>query len=508
MLDAARRVGRAAAAAPRRCWRRSGQEDVALAAVGDQVVDDAAGLLVAAQRVLRLAVADPVEIVGEAAVDEARRAGAGARCLAQVADVEDARRRCGSRRAPRRSRRRTAASTSRRTPRTSRRARGAGRPAGPRSRSRQRFRRWRRSRVATLPGTSTGHYDSALMTRMTLTKTPLSELNVDALVIGVASNGYALVLAPGAADVDKALGKKLARRRLTGAGRDRQGRRDHQARHARRDQGDRWWSRSVSGAAPRRATGYDPEQVRRRLGAAIRSLAGTARSATALAAGQRRADRRRPASRSRGRAARRLRVHAATAHGRATGLTQVTGRGRVRSSSPRPGTRRAKTAVERANIVGDAVALVRDLVNTPAADLHPADLVAVAPSPACTEVGCDGRGPRREGARRRAATAASSASARAPRNPPRLVRIAWSGGRGREGTVHLVGKGITFDSGGLSLKPPTAMEWMKADMGGAAAVIATLQRRRPAQAADQRGRLGRERREHARRHARSGPPTS
>jgi leucyl aminopeptidase len=59
-------------------------------------------------------------------------------------------------------------------------------------------------------------------------------------------------------------------------------------------------------------------------------------------------------------------------------------------------------------------------------------------------------------------------------NPPRLVRIAYTSGRKARATVHLVGKGITFDSGGLSLKPAAAMEWMKSDMGGAAAVIATL----------------------------------
>jgi len=40
--------------------------------------------------------------------------------------------------------------------------------------------------------------------------------------------------------------------------------------------------------------------------------------------------------------------------------------------------------------------------------------------------------------------------------------------------VHLVGKGITFDSGGLALKPAQSMEWMKSDMGGAAAVLSTM----------------------------------
>jgi leucyl aminopeptidase len=56
--------------------------------------------------------------------------------------------------------------------------------------------------------------------------------------------------------------------------------------------------------------------------------------------------------------------------------------------------------------------------------------------------------------------------------PPRLVRARWDGGAGPH--VVLVGKGITFDTGGLSLKPNASMLGMKADMGGAAAVLATV----------------------------------
>jgi leucyl aminopeptidase len=56
---------------------------------------------------------------------------------------------------------------------------------------------------------------------------------------------------------------------------------------------------------------------------------------------------------------------------------------------------------------------------------------------------------------------------------PRLIRMAWEPPRVRR-TVALVGKGITFDSGGLSLKPPAGMMTMKDDMGGAAAVIAAV----------------------------------
>lgn len=58
--------------------------------------------------------------------------------------------------------------------------------------------------------------------------------------------------------------------------------------------------------------------------------------------------------------------------------------------------------------------------------------------------------------------------------PPRLIRLEHRAAR-RAPSIHLVGKGITFDSGGLSLKPPASMMTMKCDMGGAAAVInATL----------------------------------
>jgi leucyl aminopeptidase len=57
--------------------------------------------------------------------------------------------------------------------------------------------------------------------------------------------------------------------------------------------------------------------------------------------------------------------------------------------------------------------------------------------------------------------------------PPRLVRIAYSH-PAAVSTLAFVGKGITFDSGGLSLKPSASMDWMKSDMGGAGAVLGAL----------------------------------
>src|SRR5699024_8216017 len=58
--------------------------------------------------------------------------------------------------------------------------------------------------------------------------------------------------------------------------------------------------------------------------------------------------------------------------------------------------------------------------------------------------------------------------------PPRLVRMAHRGGDGTRPGVALVGKGVTFDSGGISIKPAAGMENMTSDMGGAAAVVATV----------------------------------
>jgi leucyl aminopeptidase len=57
--------------------------------------------------------------------------------------------------------------------------------------------------------------------------------------------------------------------------------------------------------------------------------------------------------------------------------------------------------------------------------------------------------------------------------PPRLVRVGWEP-EGATASIALVGKGITFDSGGLSLKPPSSMVGMKYDMTGAATVLAVV----------------------------------
>src|SRR5438309_9669172 len=62
---------------------------------------------------------------------------------------------------------------------------------------------------------------------------------------------------------------------------------------------------------------------------------------------------------------------------------------------------------------------------------------------------------------------------RGSREEPRFIRLRWVGPGARRRVI-LVGKGITFDSGGLSLKPPKSMETMKYDMAGGAAVIGAV----------------------------------
>jgi leucyl aminopeptidase len=129
-----------------------------------------------------------------------------------------------------------------------------------------------------------------------------------------------------------------------------------------------------------------------------------------------------------------------------------------------------QAAVRRADVVVRAVHLARDLVNTPPSDLHPEDLAEVAREPA-EAVGVEVEVLDEE-ALVDGGFGGIVGVGQGSVNAPRLVHLSYRGGSGSGPKVALVGKGITFDSGGLSLKPAAAMEEMKSDMGGAAAVIA------------------------------------
>jgi leucyl aminopeptidase len=64
---------------------------------------------------------------------------------------------------------------------------------------------------------------------------------------------------------------------------------------------------------------------------------------------------------------------------------------------------------------------------------------------------------------------------RGSENPSRLIRLSWRGGKDGDAPLAMVGKGVTFDTGGISIKPRELMEQMKFDMGGAAATLGTME---------------------------------
>ena len=70
-------------------------------------------------------------------------------------------------------------------------------------------------------------------------------------------------------------------------------------------------------------------------------------------------------------------------------------------------------------------------------------------------------------------------------HPPRLIILRYQGAESSVRPVLLVGKGVTFDSGGLSIKPTDGMVDMKCDMAGAATVLGAIRARSVIEAADQ-----------------------
>ncbi len=131
-------------------------------------------------------------------------------------------------------------------------------------------------------------------------------------------------------------------------------------------------------------------------------------------------------------------------------------------------------AVARAEVVAAAVHLARDLVNEPAGGKSPRALAALADE-ALTAVGIDVEVIDEIEAANLGLGGLLGVAAGSD-EPPRLVKMTYTPAAGVEprATVALVGKGITFDSGGLSLKTADGMMTMKTDMSGGAAVIGAL----------------------------------
>jgi leucyl aminopeptidase len=208
----------------------------------------------------------------------------------------------------------------------------------------------------------------------------------------------------------------------------------------------------------------DAEAVRRAVGEAVRSLAGTRRVALALPLAD-------------DEALLTVSIAALLSAYDFVAFRSASRKGRKAPAQsvtvllPAAPTPEQKRAVKDVAAVAAAVNLTRDLVNTPSNALPPAVLAmaareAVAGVPVDVTV-WDEEDLVRDGCGGILAVGQGSA------NPPRLTRLAYEPD-GAEVHLALVGKGITFDTGGISIKPAANMDEMKSDMAGAAAVIGAV----------------------------------
>lgn len=140
----------------------------------------------------------------------------------------------------------------------------------------------------------------------------------------------------------------------------------------------------------------------------------------------------------------------------------------AKDSAPRLLLSTSPAAINEALRMAEATALARDLIDTPAADMGPADLAAAVTAEA------RGFGAKVETIVGEALIDQNlpmiHAVGRAATQAPRLIDLGW--GEASHPKLTLIGKGITFDSGGLNLKPGNSMALMKKDMGGAATALA------------------------------------
>ena len=298
---------------------------------------------------------------------------------------------------------------------------------------------------------------------LTLSPADLGGVDADALVIGTFKTPDGVVLAPGAEAVDAAfdggLAEALGALGATGA-------EDEVVKIAT------FGSLPVPvvaaaglGPAPKDGATVSPQVVRTASGAASRALSGRTRVASTLALAGGSGD---PA------------LAGAAAEGSLLGAysyTDYRSSDRSRSAPPAavtllvvdPEDEATRTATRRAEVLAGAVRLARDLVNAAPNDLPPAEFarraeeagraagleVEILDEDALAAGGYGG------------VLGVGAGSTR----PPRLVRLRHGGSGPR---VALIGKGITFDSGGISIKPAAGMDQMKSDMAGAAAVVAAM----------------------------------
>ncbi len=289
--------------------------------------------------------------------------------------------------------------------------------------------------------------------KLTLVDGNASVAPADVLVVGTRQGEAGAVLADGAQDVDVAFDGKLTELlRLAGA-------------RGKADEVVRLPSRGATAAAVvlgvglgKAGNGQPAERIRRASGAAARALAGSGRAVSTLA-----------------------RVDlAAAAEGALLGSYAFTAYKGTLDDAPLGALdllvdaaedKAARATLRRATVVSTAVCTARDLVNTPPNDLFPASFAeraAAIGNAAGLEVEVLDERVLREAGYGGVLGVGGGSS-----RPPRVVRLRHRGLQPRA-KVALVGKGVTFDTGGISIKPAADMDHMTSDMSGAAAVVATV----------------------------------
>ncbi|MBT2406967.1 MULTISPECIES: leucyl aminopeptidase [unclassified Streptomyces] len=305
------------------------------------------------------------------------------------------------------------------------------------------------------------------MTALTLSTAGAATLRADALVVGVAKGPKGLIVAAGAEAVDKAYDGKLA------AVLDALGASGAEGEITKLPAPAGLKVPVVLavglGSVPEQDESYDEEALRRAAGAAARALAGSKKAAFALPLDDASA----VTAVAEGAL---LGAYAFTAYqggekkaakngGPKQPLAEVT----LLGAKPRD--KEHKAAVERASVVATEVNIARDLVNTPPNDLHPESFAAVA-SATAKEHGIKVQ-VLDEKALVKGGFGGIMGVGKGSENLPRLVKLSYTHPKA-EKTLAFVGKGITYDSGGISLKPAGHNETMKCDMAGAAAVFAAV----------------------------------
>jgi len=209
---------------------------------------------------------------------------------------------------------------------------------------------------------------------------------------------------------------------------------------------------------------FSPELLRRAAGAAARELAGNKSAAFALPHKS-------------------VFELSAIAEGAALGaysFTQFLGSSKKEQKDPLStvsvitkfaDTPAAKAAARRAEIIAEQTFLVRDLINTPPSHLTP-DSFCLRMKKEAAKYGVKVE-IINDAALKKGGYGGIIGVGQGSANPPRLLHVTYSPAKAKK-RYAFVGKGITFDTGGLALKPAAGMEAMKADMSGAAAVIAAV----------------------------------